>query len=234
MDYAPFREIADEVGAPFLVDMAHIAGLVAVGLHPSPVPLADFVTTTTHKTLRGPRGGLVLAPTVRAGARQERLPRNPRRPVHARDRGQGRRVSAKRCSRSLPTTSARSIDQRAGARRGVGARRLAARRAAAPTRTCCWSTCARASSPAKPSKRTSTRSRSRSTRTRSRSTRRSRWSRAASASGRRRSRRAAWASREAREIGRIIGAALDDIAARERIAALRDRVRELTGRFGVP
>ncbi len=61
MDYAPFREIADEVGAFFLVDMAHIAGLVAVGLHPSPVPLADFVTTTTHKTLRGPRGGLILS-----------------------------------------------------------------------------------------------------------------------------------------------------------------------------
>jgi glycine hydroxymethyltransferase len=61
MDYAPFAEIAREVGAYFLVDMAHIAGLVAVGLHPSPVPFADFVTTTTHKTLRGPRGGLILA-----------------------------------------------------------------------------------------------------------------------------------------------------------------------------
>ncbi|MHB8177600.1 MAG: serine hydroxymethyltransferase [Vulcanimicrobiaceae bacterium] len=60
MEYAPFREIADEVGATLLVDMAHIAGLVAVGLHPSPVPLADFVTSTTHKTLRGPRGGLIL------------------------------------------------------------------------------------------------------------------------------------------------------------------------------
>jgi glycine hydroxymethyltransferase len=60
MEYAPFREIADEVGATFLVDMAHIAGLVAVGLHPSPVALADFVTSTTHKTLRGPRGGLIL------------------------------------------------------------------------------------------------------------------------------------------------------------------------------
>jgi len=60
MDYAPLAEIAKEIGAAFLVDMAHIAGLVAVGLHPSPVPLADFVTSTTHKTLRGPRGGLVL------------------------------------------------------------------------------------------------------------------------------------------------------------------------------
>jgi glycine hydroxymethyltransferase len=60
MDYAPFAEIAREIGAVFMVDMAHIAGLVAAGLHPSPVPLADFVTTTTHKTLRGPRGGLAL------------------------------------------------------------------------------------------------------------------------------------------------------------------------------
>jgi glycine hydroxymethyltransferase len=61
MDYAPFREIADEIGALFMVDMAHIAGLVAVGLHPSPVPLADFSTSTTHKTLRGPRGGLIVS-----------------------------------------------------------------------------------------------------------------------------------------------------------------------------
>ena len=60
IDYARFRQIADEVGALFMVDMAHIAGLVAAGLHPSPVPYADFVTTTTHKTLRGPRGGLVM------------------------------------------------------------------------------------------------------------------------------------------------------------------------------
>ena len=60
IDFAKFREIADEVGAYFMVDLAHIAGLVAAGLHPSPVPYADVVTTTTHKTLRGPRGGLIL------------------------------------------------------------------------------------------------------------------------------------------------------------------------------
>lgn len=60
IDFAKFREIADEVGAYLMVDMAHIAGLVAAGLHQSPVPYADFVTTTTHKTLRGPRGGLIL------------------------------------------------------------------------------------------------------------------------------------------------------------------------------
>lgn len=61
IDFAKFREIADEVGAYFMVDMAHIAGLVATGEHQSPVPYADFVTSTTHKTLRGPRGGLILA-----------------------------------------------------------------------------------------------------------------------------------------------------------------------------
>ncbi len=60
IDFAKFREIADEVGAYLMVDMAHIAGLVAAGLHQSPVPYADVVTTTTHKTLRGPRGGLIL------------------------------------------------------------------------------------------------------------------------------------------------------------------------------
>lgn len=60
IDFKKFREIADEVGALFMVDMAHIAGLVAAGLHMSPVPYADIVTTTTHKTLRGPRGGMIL------------------------------------------------------------------------------------------------------------------------------------------------------------------------------
>ena len=60
IDFKKFREIADEVGAYFMVDMAHIAGLVAAGVHESPVPYADVVTTTTHKTLRGPRGGLIL------------------------------------------------------------------------------------------------------------------------------------------------------------------------------
>ena len=60
LDFARFREIADEVGALLMVDMAHIAGLIAAGEHESPVPYADFVTTTTHKTLRGPRGGLIL------------------------------------------------------------------------------------------------------------------------------------------------------------------------------
>lgn len=61
IDFKRFREVADKVGAYLMVDMAHIAGLVAAGLHPSPIPYADVVTTTTHKTLRGPRGGLILA-----------------------------------------------------------------------------------------------------------------------------------------------------------------------------
>ncbi|MBQ3109775.1 MAG: serine hydroxymethyltransferase [Clostridia bacterium] len=68
IDFKKFSEIAKEVGAYFMVDMAHIAGLVAAGVHPSPVPYADFVTTTTHKTLRGPRGGLILCKEEHAKA----------------------------------------------------------------------------------------------------------------------------------------------------------------------
>ena len=68
IDFAKFREICDEVGAMLMVDMAHIAGLVAAGLHPSPVPYAEFVTTTTHKTLRGPRGGMILCKAEFANA----------------------------------------------------------------------------------------------------------------------------------------------------------------------
>jgi glycine hydroxymethyltransferase len=60
IDFRPFREAADEVGAVIMVDIAHFAGLVAAGVHPSPVPHAEFVTTTTHKTLRGPRGGMIM------------------------------------------------------------------------------------------------------------------------------------------------------------------------------
>ena len=60
IDFKRFREVADETGAVLMVDMAHIAGLIAAGLHPSPIPYADVVTTTTHKTLRGPRGGMIL------------------------------------------------------------------------------------------------------------------------------------------------------------------------------
>ena len=73
IDFKRFRAIADEVGALLMVDMAHIAGLVAAGVHPSPVPYADFVTTTTHKTLRGPRGGLILCRKEYAAALDKTL-----------------------------------------------------------------------------------------------------------------------------------------------------------------
>jgi glycine hydroxymethyltransferase len=68
LDFARFREVADRVGAVLVADIAHIAGLVATGLHPNPVPLAEFVTTTTHKTLRGPRGGMILCKAAYAPA----------------------------------------------------------------------------------------------------------------------------------------------------------------------
>ena len=67
IDWQAFRKIADEVGAYLMVDMAHIAGLVATGAHPSPLPIADVVTTTTHKTLRGPRGGMILSKSIELG-----------------------------------------------------------------------------------------------------------------------------------------------------------------------
>lgn len=73
IDFEKFREIADEVGAYLMVDMAHIAGLVASGLHPSPIPYADFVTSTTHKTLRGPRGGLILCKKEHAATLDKKI-----------------------------------------------------------------------------------------------------------------------------------------------------------------
>ena len=110
MEYGPFREIADEIGATLMVDMAHIAGLVAVGLHPSPVPHADFVTSTTHKTLRGPRGGIVLCtqkwaqPIDKVG-----LPRNSGRSADAHDRRKSRlfRRSAAPGFQNVPSPSDR-------------------------------------------------------------------------------------------------------------------------------
>ena len=92
IDFKRFREIADEVGAYLMVDMAHIAGLVAAGEHPSPIPYADVVTTTTHKTLRGPRGGLILANKEAAekfNFNKANFPRNPGRPIRACDRSKG-------------------------------------------------------------------------------------------------------------------------------------------------
>ncbi len=86
-----FREIADEIGAILMVDMAHIAGLVAAGCHPNPVEYADIVTTTTHKTLRGPRGGAILCREEYAKAVDKAIfPGHTGRSSDARDRGEGR------------------------------------------------------------------------------------------------------------------------------------------------
>ena len=86
IDFERMARIAHDNGALFMVDMAHIAGLVATGAHPSPVPYADIVTTTTHKTLRGPRGGLILT-NSREENQLRGVPGQPGRPAHARDRG---------------------------------------------------------------------------------------------------------------------------------------------------
>ncbi len=94
LDFARFRKIADAVGAIFLVDMAHISGLVAAGLHPNPCEYADIVTSTTHKTLRGPRSGMILAKAKYGAAIDKALfPGHPGRTAGARDRGQGGMLS---------------------------------------------------------------------------------------------------------------------------------------------
>ena len=88
IDFERMARIARSVSAMLFVDMAHIAGLIAAGVHPSPVPHADFVTTTTHKTLRGPRGGLILCrEKVREGCRPQSISGRPRRTAHAHHRG---------------------------------------------------------------------------------------------------------------------------------------------------
>jgi glycine hydroxymethyltransferase len=94
IDFARMREIADSVGAYLLVDMAHFAGLVAAGLYPSPFPHAHVATTTTHKTLRGPRGGMILTNDEALAKKGQlgHLPRHSGRPADACDRGQGRRL----------------------------------------------------------------------------------------------------------------------------------------------
>ena len=90
IDFARIRAAADRVGAPVITDMAHIAGLVAAGVHPSPVPHSDFVTTTTHKTLRGPRGGMVLCREQYAkDLDRSGVSRRPGRAADAHHRGQG-------------------------------------------------------------------------------------------------------------------------------------------------
>ena len=142
IDWARFREIADAVGAYFLVDMAHVAGLVAAGVYPNPVPYADVVTTTTHKTLRGPRGGLILARAndeLDEEAQLADLPGHAGRAADARHRRQGRRLPRGAAARVQGVPAA---GRRERARDGEGVAWRAATRSspAAPTTTCSWST----------------------------------------------------------------------------------------------
>ena len=138
IDWARFAAIADEVGAYFVVDMAHVAGLVAAGLYPNPLPHADVVTTTTHKTLRGPRGGMILARANEEIAKKlnsHGVPRHPGRTADARDRRQGGGVRRGAAAGVPATTSARCSRTRAPWRRGSPS---AAFRSSpgAPTTTC--------------------------------------------------------------------------------------------------
>ena len=106
IDFARFRAIADSVGAYLMVDMAHFAGLVAAGIYPSPFPHAHVVTTTTHKTLRGPRGGMILSQDPELGKKNQygRLSRTAGRPADARDRREGSGVRRSACERNSPAT----------------------------------------------------------------------------------------------------------------------------------
>ena len=115
IDFAAFRSIADEIGALLIVDAAHIAGLIAGGAHPSPVPHADVVTLTTHKTLRGPRAGCILSRAEYAARSTRRCSRAAGRPVDARDRGEGGGVQARVGTRFC---NLRRADR--GQRRGPG------------------------------------------------------------------------------------------------------------------
>ena len=125
LDFAEFRRIADSVGAYLMVDMAHFAGLVAAGLHPSPVPHAHVTTSTTHKTLAGPRGGIILSNDAEIAKKINSavFPGPAGRPAGARHRGQGRGVQDRRVRRVQGTP-------------GAGAGRCQdPRRAAGPGRT---------------------------------------------------------------------------------------------------
>ena len=113
LDFAEFRRIADQVGAYLMVDMAHFAGLVAAGLHPNPVPHADVVTTTTHKTLGGPRGGVILTNDAEIAKKINSavFPGQQGGPLEHVDRGQGggvqdrRRAGVPRAAASAPWTA---------------------------------------------------------------------------------------------------------------------------------
>ena len=123
LDFARFREIADSVGAKLMVDMAHFAGLVAAGEHPSPVPYADVVTTTIHKTIGGARGGMILSTEEWAKKiNTVRLPRPAGRAADAHHRGQGR-VAEDRLDRDVPRSPAPHARGRRGDRRRAARRR---------------------------------------------------------------------------------------------------------------
>ena len=135
IDFPRIAAVAQAVGAPMVVDMAHIAGLVAGGVHPSPVPHADFVTSTTHKTLRGPRAGPDPLPrAVREGPRPRGLPRRAGRAADAHHRGQGGVLQGSDGAvvRRLPAADRR---QRAAARRARSRATASGWSAAAPTIT---------------------------------------------------------------------------------------------------
>ncbi|GAC1310325.1 MAG: serine hydroxymethyltransferase [Vulcanimicrobiaceae bacterium] len=233
MDYAPFAEIAKDVGAMFLVDMAHIAGLVAVGLHPSPVPFADFVTTTTHKTLRGPRGGLILSTAAYAAAIDKSVfpgiqggPMMQTIAAKAVAFGEAQRPGF-RNSQARVLENARAMGeelQRAGARLvaggtdthlvlvDVGPKKLTGKAVEAYLDEIQITVNKNGIpfDPAKPAVTSGIRIGSPAITTRG------------------------MGVAEASEIGKIIGEALDDVASRTRIEALRGRVRELTSRYDVP
>ncbi|GAC1549221.1 MAG: serine hydroxymethyltransferase [Vulcanimicrobiaceae bacterium] len=233
MDYAPFVAIAQEVGALFLVDMAHIAGLVATGLHPSPVPLADFVTTTTHKTLRGPRGGLILTtnehaaaidksvfPGIQGGPMMQTI---AAKAVAFREAQAPEFVAYQR--RVLENARAMGEElQRAGARLvaggtdthlllvDLGPKNLTGKAVEAYLDEIKITVNKNGIpfDPQKPAVTSGIRIGSPAITTRG------------------------MGLAEAREIGKIIGDALDDVAQRARIGALRGRVAELTARYDVP
>ncbi|MGP6156203.1 MAG: serine hydroxymethyltransferase [Vulcanimicrobiaceae bacterium] len=233
MDYAPFREIADEVGAHLMVDMAHIAGLVAVGLHPSPVPVADSVTTTTHKTLRGPRGGLIFTKAQYAQAIDKSVfPGIQGGPfmhiiaAKAAAFGEALRPSFKTYQQQV-TLNARVMGeelQRAGARLvaggtdthlllvDLGPKGLTGKAVESYLDEIRITVNKNAIpfDPQKPAVTSGIRLGSPAITSRG------------------------MGEAEAREIGAIIGEALDDVAARAKMESLRARVAELTARFDVP
>ncbi len=233
MDYAPFREIADEIGAHFMVDMAHIAGLVAVGLHPSPVPVADSVTTTTHKTLRGPRGGMILAKARHAQAIDKSVfPGIQGGPLmhiiaaKAAAFGEALRPSFKTYQQQV-IVNARAMGeelQRAGVRLvaggtdthlllvDLGPKGLTGKAVESYLDEICITVNKNAIpfDPQKPAVTSGIRIGSPAITSRG------------------------MGEAEAREIGAIIGEALDDVGARAKMQMLRARVAELTSRFDVP